>query len=530
MNCPYCGAPLPDTAIMCYVCKSRFADAQKNKPDTNGFEDASKYFDILPIQEDNNASSTLTGQQQQAHGQSEHQQRQNNSQNNEQNYGQSNGQIYRQNTGQIYGQSYGQNNGQNNDQNNGRYQQQGNSRFNANVSGSVNNQYQSPIQRPSQNQKQVNSGAKKPAGCFTNLIKYIGLAIIGLAILGAGIAVLSKNKKNDSSGGNTTNSNSSSSSSSASSNSNSAVSKQTESGTTTSKYSFTTAKDSKNMGLGEIGNDNGLYIKLSHAKKANQIVAYANTTYSPAKGNKVVFLFFDMFNGSSDIKSIYSSRFTCYADGVQVKEVETSFLYSEDGVNEELRVDLDEETATMFVCDFEVPENWKELKIYYESACVWSVKNDEVTEKPYDGSHTFTEYNQKSATQEGSVVYSGKYELKYDGWEYHEEGRSRNKTNYLIVKFTVTNSGDEELKYTLTGYNMRAFRDNYYVSDASYMADDKVGDYINVFDIDSIQPGMSAKLYIAIETDDVNGLYHVVFDDGYMQNDALAHVYFEDKK
>lgn len=48
MICPNCGAPLPDTASMCYSCKARF-NAYHAQPFDSGYQEATIKDFILPI-------------------------------------------------------------------------------------------------------------------------------------------------------------------------------------------------------------------------------------------------------------------------------------------------------------------------------------------------------------------------------------------------------------------------------------------------------------------------------------------------
>ena len=50
MICPNCGAPLPDTATMCYSCKYHFTHT-RSEPVEQTKNEYSSYFEMLPIQE-----------------------------------------------------------------------------------------------------------------------------------------------------------------------------------------------------------------------------------------------------------------------------------------------------------------------------------------------------------------------------------------------------------------------------------------------------------------------------------------------
>ena len=94
-------------------------------------------------------------------------------------------------------------------------------------------------------------------------------------------------------------------------------------------------------------------------------------------------------------------------------------------------------------------------------------------------------------------------------------------------KFTINNTGNNPIDYSLAGYEMTAYQDNYYIGTASYGLDDKIDGYINIYNIDKIESGMSANIYVAFESFESGGDLYMVYDDGYVSNDVKGTVFIE---
>ena len=59
--------------------------------------------------------------------------------------------------------------------------------------------------------------------------------------------------------------------------------------------------------------------------------------------------------------------------------------------------------------------------------------------------------------------------------------------------------------------------------------DTKVDDYNNVFNVDEIQEGMSAKVYYAFETNELKPNYMMVFVDSGFGDEGKAQIFFNDE-
>ncbi len=61
----------------------------------------------------------------------------------------------------------------------------------------------------------------------------------------------------------------------------------------------------------------------------------------------------------------------------------------------------------------------------------------------------------------------------------------------------------------------------------TYTLDEKLGQYVNIYDTTEIHPGMSAYIYVAFEAVDNGKPLYLVYDTGYWGNEILGTVYVE---
>lgn len=291
-----------------------------------------------------------------------------------------------------------------------------------------------------------------------------------------------------------------------------------------------TTTDFKNMKVGDIGKVDDVYVGLSYVKKMDQLTtALGEADFK--EGYEVIVAFFDFYNCSDSIKNVSLDDITCYADGIQVEDVETYIKVQVDGIGQFYYVDLDAGTQMISCQDFEVPRGWTELKFFYKSKCIWTVKSDEVKTEDYKFSSVYKIDNSRSVTEIGTVLNSGQRRIEYKGFEvYHTDNILFGDEAYAVFKYTLTNSSDEAWDTSLIGYDMRAYQNNYLVDDATYTLDDKIDGFINIYNVDRIETGMSANIYIAFQVEDVDSSLYMIYDAGYITSDIKGTVYADYKK
>lgn len=283
----------------------------------------------------------------------------------------------------------------------------------------------------------------------------------------------------------------------------------------------------KDLGVGEIGKKDGVYVGLQYVKQADELPTRIESA-EPESGNTVILAFFEFYNGSEKTKKVRPSDITCYVDGTQVGDVDTIYKVFADGVHQYYVETLDPGCQLVSVQDFEVPEEWQEIKFYYQSECVWTISNDDVHEEDYEPVSLFSVDNSKTLTKEDELIYSDKYDIRYEGAEiYYDDNYYIGDLYYVVFKFHITNSGENTLDTSLFGYNMRCYQDNFYLGDAEYILDDTINGYIDIHNIDSIEPDMSADVYVAFETSNnvQTGDFYMIYDDGYGTNHYCGYVY-----
>lgn len=290
------------------------------------------------------------------------------------------------------------------------------------------------------------------------------------------------------------------------------------------------AKDFSRMKLGDICNDDDLYIGLSYAKLSPTLtINYANIQEDISDDKQVLFAFFDVYNAGDDVNSITSYNISCYVDGNAVSPVDTYYYYNEDGISNRFSDEIDANTCKILITDFEIPLEFSEIKLYYNSECAWTLKQNDVSTEPFEFNSMYDIEYEQGNTEIGEAIYSDKYEVIYDGYSYYTAPYSQDK--YIIFKFTVNNTSSSTLDYSSVGYNMRCYVDNYALASGSYGIDDKIDDYINVYsyDIENIPSGMSAQVYVAFEVYQEYDSYRMIYNTGYIYDEILGEVFVNEQ-
>lgn len=478
MVCPNCGAPLPNTASMCYMCKFQFKD---KLPDSES--NTSKLGRIQ--QTDQNENTELD--------ESAHEE------------------PLRRHPLDVQ-------------------KQQASARQQASSSPQPQRfTMNQPFQNQSFQQKQMNHPQKKGnsitlKGCFS--------AFLVVILVFAALAYFSRNKNDSENSKDSSNTPPSSNTQGAPETPTTVAPEPTteQYSVNPSKYSIKVATDTKNMKIGDTGESDKVFIKLLHAKRADTVSSVTGYDEDIDSKNEIVFLFFDILNASFKPQDIYDRYFTCYIDGNKVEPFQNHFYYIEDGVREYKRSACpDPGTAALYLTNFEVPKNWKEMKVYYNSDCIWTATYEEVKKESFDWNKTFIMQNSSNDTPKGTVVYNENYELTYDGWEYRHEKPLNMDEDYIIVKFTVHNTSENVLQYNSVGFGIRAYVDNYLLQDPDIFKDEKIDGYLNIHDVNEIQPGMSAKVYLAFLIDKKGKTYRVIYYEGEYSQKYITDVFFSDK-
>ena len=283
--------------------------------------------------------------------------------------------------------------------------------------------------------------------------------------------------------------------------------------------------DFTTLGTGGIAKKNGVYIGLKYVKEEAALPT-ALGTEEVGSGNVAILAFFEFLNGTDSVVTISPSDISCYADGTQLEDVETYIKVEADGEIQFDTAELDAGCQLVSVEDFEAPAGWTELKFYYKSDCIWTLTKADIVDSNYPTDSLFVTSNTYPVTEVGASIYSDTFDITYKGSEiYTESDAYSGNQNYAVFKFTITNNGTTALDTSLTGYNMRAYLNNFQLDGADYYLHDKIDGYLNIFDVDSIEAGMSADIFVAFETDASAGTYYMIYDDGYIVDSYRGYVY-----
>ena len=280
----------------------------------------------------------------------------------------------------------------------------------------------------------------------------------------------------------------------------------------------------KDLKVGTAGRIGDVYAGLQYLKKMSYLPTNLGSE-EVSGGNEVILGFFEFYNGSDAPVSVDPDGISCYADGKQVSDVDTYIKVSVDGVGQYYNESLDGGCRMISVQDYEVPNGWTELKFFYMSECIWTVKPEDVSEGDYQRTTLFDGADpEREETPTGERVFSGDYEVTFEGLTIHREETLFSNTAYAVFKFSITNNDNAPLDTSLMGYEMRAYQDNVFLGDASYILNGTVDGFINIFNVDSIEAGMSADVYVAFEISGDTGNFYMAYDDGYITNHLCGFV------
>lgn len=284
--------------------------------------------------------------------------------------------------------------------------------------------------------------------------------------------------------------------------------------------------DGRQMTLGDKGLDkSGAIVCLPYVKRASAVpTAVGPMDDKVGAGNEVILGYFEFFNDTEDNLKVRPDDITCYADSVQVSSSNTNFKIESDGVKHFGKAELMSGTKVISVQEFVVPMEWTELKFFASDNCVWTVTQDDVTTAEYNLPSVFPTMTQEM-TPVGSIVYSGDYDLAFDGMKYYTKDAVFGHEQYLICKFQIKNTSESSLNVELVGFNMQAYTDGFFNDDYDYSLEDNVDGYINIFDVNEVAPGMMANIYVAFDilSRPENAL--VQYNDGYLLSGNVCYAY-----
>ncbi len=299
----------------------------------------------------------------------------------------------------------------------------------------------------------------------------------------------------------------------------------------TEKELFTVSSKSTGMKLNEIGKDKSFYVSVLGVRSSDKLeTAVNNYSEEIPEGKEVLYIFVEVYNNSKKTENYSSDNISAYADSIQAEKPDTYFLVGIDGYKSMSSYKMDAGRKAMILKAVIVNKGWQELTVFANDLS-WKVTPEDVSNE-FSYKTVLDTKDASSVNKEGDVVYSGKYELVYDGFEFYTvTNMFIGDKVYAVFKYTLKNQGESTIDYSMVGYSMRGYINNRLTDDASYTLNDTVNGYTNVFDVDEIKSGMSSKIYIAFEleaaeTNNISTFESVsmTYDAGYITSEVLGTV------
>lgn len=279
----------------------------------------------------------------------------------------------------------------------------------------------------------------------------------------------------------------------------------------------------KDLKLGDIGKHGDIYVGLQYVKRANVLYTDYGSEINPSEeGNEILVGFFEFYNGGSKEVSVDPDDITCYVDGKQFTHVDTYVLTSIDGELQFNGGDLETGREMISAQDYEVPSGWSEAKFYYKSDCVWTISSADAATDDYQRQTLFDIDYKTDETKIDDIIYDEEYEVQFKGACIDHVEALLTDDYYVAFKFKITNTGNKTLDTSRLGHNMTCYQDNHLLDGSEWVYDDNIENYINVHNIDSIEPGMSSDVYVKFEVSKTTGDFLLIFDDGSLLNSHIC--------
>ena len=287
---------------------------------------------------------------------------------------------------------------------------------------------------------------------------------------------------------------------------------------------FDVSAESTNMKLGAIAKDGDFYVGLACVRTLDKvqtaIESYADELPS---SQEMIYPIIEIYNASNELEKFRKSDIAVYADSVKASEPETYLLLGIDGFSEYQSYNLDPQKSAIVISGVAVEKGWNNLTVFCGDVS-WSITPDDISKNPFEFGTLFETNKPQSLTEAGAVVYNEDFELVYDGFEIYEDKGVLGNKWYAVFEYTLNNTTGATIDSHLWGYQMRGYGNNRLFEDATYTLDASINGHTNLFSVDDIRAGMSAKIYVAFEIREQTGVFECYFDIGYISNEPIAYV------
>ena len=285
---------------------------------------------------------------------------------------------------------------------------------------------------------------------------------------------------------------------------------------------FAVADDSNKMNVGEIAKSGNSYFGLANVRSLGEVqTAIKDYSVNISDSQEVIYPIIEVYNCSDKAQTYNTGNISVYADSIKGSDPDTIYLVGVDNIKQLHSYEVDPNKTALIIDAFVVDKGWSELTIYYGDIS-WTLTPEDINHEAYSFSTLFNLSSNYSFTEPGTKIYSEKFELVFDGTEMYKN--SFIKEDYVIFEFTINNTSEEKLDLSNVGHEMKAYWNNQLLDSATYTLNDNINGYSNVFDVDEIHAGMTAKVYVAVEVQDTTGVFECYFDIGYIKNERIGYV------
>lgn len=293
---------------------------------------------------------------------------------------------------------------------------------------------------------------------------------------------------------------------------------------------FNVSSEISKLQLGEIAKDGDFYYGLACVRSLDRVqTAISSYSVEISDSQEVIYPIIEIYNGGDKELRFNKSDIAIYADSVKGTDPDTMYLVGVDGIKQLQSYKIDPSRTALVIDAFVVDKGWSELTIFCGNIS-WTLTPDSISLEEYTFKSLFNLAPEYLFTTVGSKIYEDKYELIFDGMEIYEYKKSsvRNE-KYAVFEFTINNTSDSTLDYSLVGYSMKGYRNAQLLDDATYTMDDTINGYTNVYDIGEVHAGMTAKVYVAFEISEESGVFECLYDVGYIDSERLGYVCFNNE-
>lgn len=288
---------------------------------------------------------------------------------------------------------------------------------------------------------------------------------------------------------------------------------------------FTVAGGTSNLHIGEIAKDGEYYYGLTCVRSLDEVqTAVGDYTVEIPDSQEVIYPIIEVYNCSSSEHTFQNDCISVYADSMKCADPDTSYLVGVDDIEQLHWYTIDPYKTGLFVDAFTAEKGWQELTVCIGNVS-WKITPEDVSYETYTFNSLFNLSPEYSYTEVGSKIYDQDYEVIFDGFEiYESENRYIGTEKYGVFEFTINNTSENILDYSDVGSMMKGYWNTQLLDDASWTLNETISGYTNVYSIEQIHAGMTAKVYVAFEMFGDGGVYECYFDVGYVSSKRIGYV------